>query len=135
MKVILILVVLMIGAYFILHFTGSSIKEDFDPTQQGREAHAAIHPGDAWSQVVDKIGAPKKWKNEYSQYEFVLGYEDWDDTTPDTITKKVENGELASGFCFLYRYSDAATFAVNFNSQGAMVNIQDKESKADIQGE
>lgn len=127
------MLVVAIGVALYLNFTKSSIEKDFDPTQQGRQARAAVQIGATWSSVVSAAGAPRKWKAEPSSFDFVTGYEDWNDATPGTITKKLENGEMTGGFCFLYRFSDAATFAVNFSSKGEALNIQDKESKSDLQ--
>ena len=132
MKLVILLVVLGGGIFLYLYFTGSTIKEDFDPTQQGKQARAAIKEGASWTEVIDVAGEPRKWKEGDSAFEFVTGYDSFDSKTGDQIRQQLEKGELRLGFCFLYRFSDAATFAVNFDKNGQVMNLQDKESKSDL---
>ncbi len=133
MKVVIILVLLGIVGLGVLKLTQSSV-EAFDPTQQGLEARAKVEIGSSWTDVLEAVGEPRKWKEDTSGFDFVSGYHRWEPTTPDKIRQKIEQKKLRGGFCFLYRYSDAATFAVNFSGRGKALSIQDKESKADLMG-
>lgn len=132
MKAVIGLIVVAGAVFLVLYFTGSSVKQDFDPTQQGKEARAAIKEGASWTEVTDLAGEPRKWKEGASAFDFVTGYDRFDAKTPDEIRDRLEKGDLRLGFCFLYRFSDAATFAVNFDKNGNVMNIQDKEGKADL---
>jgi len=135
MKAIVVLGILVVaGGILLLCFTKSSVEEGFDPTQQGRAARAAIKVGASWMEALDAAGEPRKWKEGDSAFDFVTGYVPFDSSTPDAIRERLEKNDLENGFCFLYRFSDAATFAVNFDKHGTVMNIQDKESKADLLG-
>ena len=136
MKAVVVLVILAVaGGILLLYFTKSSVDEGFDPTQQGRTARAAIEVGASWMEVLDAAGEPRKWKEGDSAFDFVTGYGSFDSGTRDAIRGRLAKNDLENGFCFLYRFSDAATFAVNFDKNGTVMNIQDKESKADLLGD
>ena len=60
MKVILVLLILGgIGALALYYGGGYA---SFDPSEQGRQAKAAIKPGMTWKQVVDAATAPKDYQ-------------------------------------------------------------------------
>ena len=132
MKVVIFVLILAVIGAGVLYYTRSSIEEGFDPTEQGRQARAAINTGAPWTEILEVAGEPRKWKEGSSGFDFVLGYLPFDEATRDEIRQGLEKDELRQGFCFLYRFSDAATFAVNFSRRGVVLNIQNKESKADL---
>jgi hypothetical protein len=134
MKVFVVLLILVVAAFVFLFLKGFWEQEAFDPTQQGEDARAAIKIGSAWTEVIEAAGEPSRWKEGASDFDFVSGYTPFDAEGRDTIRKGLEKKELEEGFSFLYRFSDAATFAVNFDSNGTAMNIQKKQSKKELLG-
>ena len=132
MKGIIILLVLVAVAGVVVYFSSSSVEESFDANLQGREARAAVEVGMAWTEVIQAVGTPRKWREGMVGFDFVTDFDRFEDGTEDSIREGIEAKELKEGFCFLYRYSDAVTFAVNFNRTGAVVAIRDKEGKGDL---
>lgn len=134
MKVVAVLVVLVVGGVIFLNFKGSSGEKKLSPTEQGKIAHSEAEGCANWTEVLDRAGEPRKWRDDSSNFDFI--YRDrFDETTRDNIAKKIEAGELGNGFSFLYKYSNAVTFAVNFDSKGNFNNIQDKEGQSAIMDE
>lgn len=131
MKTVIVVLVLAGVIFLVVYLTGSSVKEGFDPTQQGKEARAAIKEGDTWTKVMEVAGKPSKWKEGDSAFEFRVGYDTFEDKTQAEISDRLSKGDMST-FCLLYRFSEASTFAVNFDKSGRVMNIQDKESKADL---
>lgn len=101
MKGLFALLVLVGGVVVALKFTASSVTEGFDPAEQGREARAAVQNSSSWTEVLDRLGDPSRWRNGTSDFDF--SYVDND--------------------------CDAATLAVNFDRTGKFTNVQDKEGK------
>ncbi len=132
MKILVVLVLVagvVVGA---LYFGGTS-TQGFDPTQQGKDARAAIKIGAQWTEVIEAAGEPQFWRGGPSGFDFV--YNDrYEEGTREEIATKLEQKKLGYGFSFLYRYTDAVTFAVNFDGYGEAINIQDKEGKSDLMG-
>lgn len=134
MKVVIVLLVLVGAGVVFLRFSGSSGEKRLNPTEQGKIAHAAAEGCSNWTEVLERAGEPKKWRDDASNFDFI--YRDrFDETTRDYIAKKIEAGELGNGFSFLYRYSNAATFAVNFDPKGNFNNIQEKEGQSALMDE
>ena len=134
MKAVIALLVVAGIAFFVVYRTGSSVKEDFDPTEQGKQARAAINNDATWTEVIAVAGEPRKWKDGDSAFDFVMGYDPFDSQAHDELRQQLEKGPRKMGFCFLYRFSNDATFAVNFDKSGLVMNVQDKESKSDLLG-
>jgi hypothetical protein len=134
MKVVLILVVLIAVLLAIYFVSGSSSKEKFDPIQQGKEARAKASQCADWLQVLDRVGEPRNWRDGPCELDFTY-LDPFTAETRDEIVRQLEARQLQAGFSFLYRFSEEATFAVNFNNQGKFTAIQDKLSKSDLLGE
>ena len=131
MKFVVILVLLVGVGVLVLRMKRSSSEESFNPKMQGAEAHATTEGCKNWTEVLDRVGEPRKWRSATSDFDF--NYIDrFDSTTRDLIAGRLEKNELSGGFSFFYRYSDSFTFAVNFDGKGAFSNIQDKEGKASL---
>jgi hypothetical protein len=131
MKGIIIVLLLIVAGIAVFYYASSSTDEGFDPTQQGREARAAVEVGASWTEVIAQAGQPRKWRDATSDFDFVYT-DEFNEDARAQIAQQLEKGELTYGFSFLYRFSDVVTFAVNFNNKGKVINIQDKESKADL---
>ncbi|MCH7705259.1 MAG: hypothetical protein IIB61_09105 [Planctomycetes bacterium] len=129
MKVALVLLILVGVGFVVMKYTKSGIDEGFDPTEQGRQVRETITTCTDWTEVLDRTKPPQKWRGGTSNFDFRYT-ERFDDTTRESIAKQLENNELPYGFSFFYRFSDAVTFAVNFDAQGSFSNIQDKEGKS-----
>ena len=124
---IAVLILLAVAGYFVYSYAKSS-ADSFDPTEQGREARAAVEECTSWTEVLDRVGTPPKWRDSTSDFDFTYT-ERFDDTTREFITGKLAENAYAYGFSFFYRFTDAVTFAVNFDRYGKLSNIQDKEGK------
>ncbi len=133
MKVIVVLVVLAGAGLLALKLTSSSIDTSFAPGKEGQEARTAADTCTNWTEVLERVGAPRKWRDSPSNFDFVYNNR-FDDTTRDLIAEKLKNGKMTDGFSFFYRFSDAHTFAVNFDWEGKFNNVQDKEGKGDLLG-
>ena len=133
MKYVILIVVLGVVAALVVNYAKSTVEEGFDPTEQGQQARAAIEKCATWTEVLDKGGEPSKWRNSHSAFDFRY-YDNFDASEREKIGKKIEKGELDDGFSFFYRFSDAVTFAVNFDGKGQFLNIQDKEGKSALMG-
>jgi hypothetical protein len=128
---ILILLLIVVGAIaVVLRYAGSEV-ESFDPQQQARKAKGAIEIGTSWAQVLERVGEPSYWRSDTGSLD--LHYTDkFGPAAREIIREQLENGELPYGFSFLYKFSEVATFAVNFDETGNVVDIQEKESQKDL---
>ena len=131
MKAVIVLVILAGVAVVVMYLAGFSNGGSFDPTEQGREARAAVEECASWTAVLDRVGEPRNWRDSTSNFDF-LYTERFDETTRDFIAEQLEKNGFPYGFSFFYRFSDAVTFAVNFNRKGELSNVQDKEGKGDL---
>ncbi len=128
MKAIVVLLLVIGVGVFTMYYVNSKSQENFDPTQQGRQARTAVESCKSWTEVLERLGEPRKWRNSTSNFDFV--YTDrFEEKTGDLIARQLDRKALPSGFSFYYRFSDAYTFAVNFNGEGKLSNVQDKEGK------
>ena len=66
MKAAIVLVILLMGVVFLVMYFARSSLESFDPTEQGREARAAVEGCASWTEVLDRVGEPPKWRNSTS---------------------------------------------------------------------
>lgn len=131
MKLGLVLILLVGVAIVVFRMQGSSSEEPSIPKMQGKEAHATAEGCKDWMEVLERVGEPRKWRDATCDFDF--SYLDrFDGTTRDLISGRLEKNELSGGFSFLYRFSDSITFAVNFDRQGALMNLQDKEGKGSL---
>ncbi|GMU36237.1 MAG: hypothetical protein KJ057_02770 [Phycisphaerae bacterium] len=129
MKVMIVLLVLIgAGVFAVYQFGGYST---LDPSQQGRDARAAIAPGMTWQVVVQTAGAPK----EFAIY--VETGKDAQTGTPlvklgprmkynaDSLESRVKNDQVPHGFVFPYRFSTEVAFQVEFDESGVVVGVDD----------
>lgn len=134
MKAVVVIVVLLVAGLVFLNYSKSSTEQNFDPNEQGKQAREIAESCKTWTEVIERVGPPKRWRDSTSNFDFTY-HTRFDDTTTDFITKKLEKNDYRFGFSFFYRFSDAVTFAVNFDREGKLSNIQDKEGKGDLLGE
>lgn len=130
MKAIVALVLLGSAAFLVYNYSSSSM-ESFDPTEQGKETRATIAECKSWTEVLDRTKAPRKWRRSTSDFDFRYT-EKFDEKTRESIEGRIENNSLKDGFSFFYRFTDAITFAANFDRTGEFLNIQDKEGKGNL---
>ncbi len=122
------LLVLVGGIVVALKLASSSVTEGFDPAEQGRQARAAVESCASWTEVLDRLGDPSRWRDGTSSFDF--SYVDrFNETTRNQIARELEKNGFEHGFSYLYDYGDAVTFAVNFDRTGKFTNVQDKEGK------
>ena len=131
MKAVIVVLILAAAGLLVLNYTRTSIDEGFDPTEQGQQTRAIVEKCKTWTEVLDRADEPRKWRDAHSEFDFFYTDEFTADTRSE-IDKRIKLKELPNGFSFFYRFSDAVTFAVNFDRHGEMLNIQDKESKAEL---
>jgi hypothetical protein len=131
MKALLVVLVILVAAALVFKFTSSNVSDNFDPTEQGLKVQEIAAQCSDWIEVLDKAEPPRKWRDSNSNFDFT--YRDrFEDGTREEIARRIENGELVEGLSFFYRFSDAATFAVNFDKTGKYLNIQKMEGKGDL---
>jgi hypothetical protein len=129
MKVIVILVILVGLVAVGFYFAGSSMSE-LDPNEQGRQTRAAVRIGAPWTEVLEEAGEPQAWADEATT-EFALPKE-FNEAAREQIAKRLEEDDLRLGFAFLYRFSGAITFVVNFDKRGNAINIRDQMSQKEL---
>ena len=129
MKAIVGLVVIA-GVGLAIYYAAGTAGSMVDPTEQGKEKRAIIETCASWTEVLDRAGAPRRWRDGTSGAE--SKYEDGpDEATRALIAGRLEQDEFrGGGFSFLYRFSDAVTFSVNFNRKGKLSGIMDREGKS-----
>lgn len=137
MKTALVLIAIVgVAGYFV--FTSSDFM-NFDPTQQGKDAKAAIDVGMPWNDVVDAAGEPQEFRpmqkvnegpGETSMNVLKVGpamkyrYEN--------VESRLEEGTLPHGFVFGYRFSQSMAFRVHFDESGNVKSIEDTVTVHDL---
>ena len=139
MKVILVLLILGgIGALALYYGGGYA---SFDPSEQGRQAKAAIKPGMTWKQVVDAATAPKDYQVFIEQTKRV-GNEEVKMVKPgprnrfkrDVLAGRVDTDSIPNGFIFHYHFSDTVAFQVHFDGAGTVIAVYDSVTTSDLLG-
>lgn len=137
MKIVFGLIVVGAIALTIVYFTSI---ESFDPTEQGKQARAAIAPGMTWLQVVSAAGEPVEYQIirktikkgldglEREMYEpgTILDYDE------QLIANDLKAGEMQYGFAFHYNFSHQVAFKVHFDGAGSVEDITDRTTMADL---
>jgi hypothetical protein len=126
MKVILGVIVLVACVGGALYLTKSSVESSPDPATQGRETRAMIEQCRTWTEVLERAGEPRRWRDAFSNFDFNYK-EDFTPETRDQIAKRIAESGFDEGFSFLYRFTRDTTFAVNFGRDGNKLNIQGLE--------
>ena len=137
MKVIIVLVLLAAGACLALYYLGGAAT--FDPSQQGRDAKAAIKPGMTLKKVIAVAGEPAKYRVINRQVKTISGQEieffkpgAINPFDADRLTDRIAGNDLPHGFILNYTFSDTVSFAVTFDGTGTVVDVQDTTSIADV---
>jgi hypothetical protein len=123
--------ILMVGVgLFALYYWGG--YGTLDPTQQGRDARAAITPSMTVKQVFDAIGPPRRFSVVNLKKVERFGQE-VEELVPapraDFDLKRFEtnraSGEYPYGFQFEYRHSPTSLFQVTFDGAGLVTDVGD----------
>lgn len=137
MKLVLGLLVLVGLGWVVLYYGGG--YGSFDPSEQGRQAKAAIGPGMSHTQVFDICGNPRRVRKIRREVKNVGGQKiemlvpgPPADTTRERIDERVKSGEFPLGFVIPYRYSDSVAFAVHFDSTGTVEHVEDLATMATL---
>ena len=125
-KLVVVVALILIAIYYIGGLKG------WNPTQQGKDARAAIGPGMTWNQVFNVTGEPRKYqpmmkKTRRFGGETVEYFEPGPLNTfnPDTFGTRVKENALPHGFLCTFRYSGSVAFTVSFDGTGTVVGITD----------
>ncbi len=128
----IIVVIAVAGAAAALLYSMLDSEAKIDPAAQTAEARAKIAVGDSWTDVIDAIGTPSRWRDEMTpnpDAHPVRGEERWEEGTLQLIQSGIERGEYRLGFAFHYRYSNHSGFTANFGGDGHLSNIRDHISE------
>jgi hypothetical protein len=139
MKVILVLILVAAGA--ILAFYYGAGYASFDPSEQGRQAKAAIKPGMSWKKVADIAGEPKEYQL-FIESKKRIGNEERtivkpgarNRFDPKVLAGRVESNTIPQGFIFHYYFSDSVAFQVQFDGAGTVTGVHDNVTVADLLG-
>ena len=107
----------------------------FDPTEQGKQAKAAITPGMTWNQVITAAGEPQRYRvfrleKSRNLEELVRSGQLKFDM--DLFTSDMTNKSFVHGFIFEYVFSPHAAFSVYFDAGGRVDFIEDLKTMADL---
>ena len=137
MKVIVVLVLLVAGACLALYYLGGAAT--FDPSQQGRDAKAAIKAGMTLKKVIAVAGEPAKYRVINRQVKNSGGQEieffkpgAINPFDGDRVAGRIAANDLPHGFILNYTFSDTVSFAVTFDGTGTVVDVQDTTTIADV---
>jgi hypothetical protein len=132
-KVIVIVMLLAGAAVCIAYFVGGA--RSFDPTEQGRQAQAAIKPGMTWQQVVDAAGKPVSFQTILEKTaRGVTTYQRGATVKfdPASLPSEMANKVHAHGFVFIYNFSAQSRFSVEFDGDGVAQSVQNEPTVADL---
>lgn len=133
LKIIVGVIVLAgVGLYLVYQFSGVN---SFDPTEQGRQAKAAIAIGMTWQEVVDGAGPPRTYQiimrgSRNGQPVYRPGGRQ--DFSADKLAAEIADRQTPFGFVFPYMFSAQVAFEVAFDDQGVVVDIVDTPTMADL---
>ena len=138
MKITIVLIVLVVLGGLLLYYVGG--YSGLDPTQQGRDAKAAIAAGMPWKQVLAAAGDPPRYapivphreRNAEGKWEDVLRPGPPIDFKRVRFEQRMANSELPDGFILMYYFSHQAAFNVEFDMDGVAVGIWDQATVADL---
>ncbi len=137
MKVIIVLLALVAACWAAVYFGGS--YGSFDPSEQGRQAKAALAVGMQHSKAFDVCGDPRKVRKIRRQVREFQGEEIETfipgpvvKTTRERVAERVKSGDFPHGFVIPYRFSESVAFAVHFDSTGTVEYVEDLATMADL---
>jgi hypothetical protein len=126
-------IVLGLGLYAFYHMGGYS---SMDPTEQGKQAMAAIRPGMTWQEVIQATKVPGRYRSMMAKKEpdgtevFVpAGVQKFD---LDSFKAAYDGGGMNHGFVFVYVYSDKASFDVDFDDAGKVEFVSRLPGMSDL---
>ena len=132
---LLVLVGLGWGAVYYLGGFGT-----WDPTEQGREKRAKIHPGMPYTEVFDNItGDPRKDRSTNLKKERSGGQES-EMLVPspevpfirERVDGHMKSNGLPHGFTATFKYSERLAFTVYFDGSGNVTKLEDAMTMADL---
>ncbi|HUU85532.1 MAG TPA: hypothetical protein VM243_18690 [Phycisphaerae bacterium] len=137
MKAVLVLIVLIGGVCLAVYYFGGAAS--FDPSQQGRDARAAVKPGMTLKKVIAAAGEPREYRVINRQVKNFAGQEQ-EVFKPgaknpfdfDRVTERIANNELPHGFTLDYFFSNKVAFAVTFDATGTAMSVDDLTTMADL---
>jgi hypothetical protein len=134
--ILIVLVLLAVGGFFLVKYGGIG---SFDPTEQGKQAKAAIKTAMTWKQVIDEIGEPGNFSMIIRKIEEIDGekFELFEPTVEsrfkkDRFIKRFDDGEYEWGFLFLYQFSPTVAFQVKFGGDGLVSAVTDSRTIGDL---
>lgn len=115
--------ILVCGAIFLAMYYWGGLG-GFDPSQQGRDAKAAIQPGMTWKKVMDAAGKPREYRIMIIQKEMpkpgpVAAFNE------TALAERINSGTIEHGFVFEYRFSESVAFDVYFDGAGDVIYVAD----------
>lgn len=137
MKLIIGLLVLVGIGWVVVYYAGG--YSTFDPNEQGMKAKAALSPGMSWKDAFAATGDPDKWQVVRRETIRVDG-EEVDTFKPgplmpfarDNLEKRLEENSVPHGFLCTFVYSNSTAFAVEFDGLGAIVDVRNAMTQADL---
>ncbi|MGB0716908.1 MAG: hypothetical protein ACPGXK_13580 [Phycisphaerae bacterium] len=137
MKTALVLMLIIVGVgYFV--FTSSEFT-NFDPTQQGKDAKAAITIGMPWKDVIVEAGEPQEYRplqkvNEGKGDSLMELLKEGPDMkfSEEGLESRLDGNTLPHGFIFGYRFSQSMAFRVTFDGDGYVKAISDSVTMHDL---
>jgi hypothetical protein len=137
MKFVLVVVLLFVVGGAALYYGGGYAS--FDPSEQGLQAKAALHPGMSWTEVIDVAREPQQYQPIKRVAKMVNGQEveSFMPGVPvsfdrNAMWERLEGGGVPWGFIFTYQFSHSVAFAVWFDGQGNVTQISDVVTMADL---
>ena len=137
MKVVVVLLLLFVVGWIVVYYAGGYAT--FDPEQQAGDAKAALKPGMPWQQAFDITGDPPKYrpifkKEKKSGGETYVTYQPGAPNKFDrsSVADRLANNSLPHGFICTFVYSTSIAFTLTFDGAGALVNVSDAPTMADL---
>ena len=137
-KVIIVVLVLAGGALLVAYYAGGI--GSFDPTEQGREAKAAISLGMSWTKVIDVAGEPQHYRIFRKVSKKGPGGQDVETIKPGgelkfdrpLVQQDITNKQMPDGFIFEYFFSQQVAFQVWFDGTGLVTAVENVQTMADL---
>ena len=137
MKALLALLVLIALGWVVVYYAGG--YHSFDPSEEGRQAKAALSPGMPFGQACDVTGDPREYQI-ISRKVRRVGDEEIVTMVPaqpvkctrDRINERLAEGSLPYGFLCTFRYSNTVAFTVSYDDTGAVMEVFDAATIADL---
>ncbi|UCC29040.1 MAG: hypothetical protein JSU86_12640 [Phycisphaerales bacterium] len=136
MKAFIALLVLIGLGWVVLYYAGG--YGSFDPSEQGRQARAALRPGMPFGQACDITGDPKYYRIINRKVRRINGQEvammvpaPPVKCTRDRISQRLAEGSLPYGFTSTFTYSTTVAFTVTYDDTGAVKKVVDAVTMAD----